>query len=141
MGWDVLVFKLKDRNASARTLSEHDVLPVGSQQELRDAINSIIPDVDWSNPEWGATRINGCWLEFDINSNDGLSLSIHVHGSGDPVTPIAALCKAHGWAAFDTATADFLDLDRPTERGWERFQELRSRMAARMREADKKRES
>jgi hypothetical protein len=131
MGWDVLILKLKRPDASARTLTADDVLPLGSQAELRAAIDSVIPDVDWSDPEWGATRINGCWMEFNIKSSDGLDIGVHVHGAGDAVPPILALCQAHGWVAFDTCTAEFLDPAGPSTEGWERFQAFRKKIAER----------
>ncbi len=125
MGWDVLIFKLKNPSTRARDLGESDVHSLGEAPAVRDQINAILPGVSWTDPDWGYVHLLGSHLEFNMKGWNGLHMGIHVHGSGDPVTPIVALCRAYGWVAFDTTTAEFIDLNAPSPEGWIAFQTFR----------------
>jgi hypothetical protein len=121
VGWDVLIFKLKDPSTRAKDMDQSKVLSLGDPAALRNAIDAVVPGIDWSNPTWGYVKISGCHLEFNLKGDDQLSMGIHVHGHGDPITPIVALCKANGWVAFDTTAADFLDLESPSDADYKAF--------------------
>jgi hypothetical protein len=125
MGWDVLIFKLKDPTTRAKDLAESDVLNLGEAPAVRGQIDAVIPGVSWADPEWGYVYMLGSHLEFNMKEWNGLHMGIHVHGAGDPVTPIVALCRAHGWVAFDTTAGDFIDLNAPSSAGWKEFQAFR----------------
>ncbi len=56
MGWDVLVFRLKDPSTRAMDMDESKVLPLGEPAVLRQAIGAVLPGVDWSDPTWGQVR-------------------------------------------------------------------------------------
>jgi hypothetical protein len=49
-------------------------------------------------------------------------MMLHVRGRGDAIATIARLAKPLGWLVLDCSTTEFLDLDNPSQAGWEGFQ-------------------
>jgi len=83
-------------------------------------------------PAWGYVYVNGCHLECSIKSLDGLTRAVHVHGGGDPLPPIVALCRSNGWVGFDTTVGDFIALERPSRQGWDQFRHFRDQAVGRL---------
>jgi len=103
--------------------------PMGTAEEVRACVTSVLPSVDWSDPAWGVLEGDGYSIEFNLQESgevDGFML--HVRGGGDPVSAIAGLCKAHRWVALDTSTGEFLDVNAPSHAGWADFQAFRDRV-------------
>jgi hypothetical protein len=132
VGWDALVFKLLDSRTLARELTAEKCAHLGGAAAVRAVIDLVLPNVDWSDPSWGAVDINGCSMEFNLRridkpAGDSLCFGIHVHGSGDPIPIVVALCRKNGWTPFDSQTGNFIDLTDPDGEGWKKFLAARDR--------------
>ena len=136
MGWDVLVFRLIDPATPASERDESKVLPLVESADIREAIDAVVPGINWSEPTYGWVEIGASHLGFNL-ARSPARISIWVHGGGDPVTPIVALCKANNWAAFDTTTADFIDLNRPSPPSWDDFNAFRDAALRRLAQANR----
>lgn len=53
---------------------------------------------------------------------------LHVRGGGDAISAIASFARPLGWAALDCSTSEFLELDNPSQAGWEAFQAYRDKI-------------
>ncbi len=134
MSWDVIVFDF-DGKPPANILGlpdDYEIPEIGASDVVRKAISSGFPATDWSDTGWGVVDGDGWSIEFNIGQEAevGQMMIWHVRGSGDPVTPIAALCKAQGWSPLDSVDSQFLDLDAPSTEGWEHFQAFRDQILA-----------
>jgi len=123
MSWDVQLL----RPAAAGAPDA----PLGPAEEVRASISAIHPAVDWSDPAWGVLEGKDWSIELNTGADPVItSIMLHVRGSGDPVSAIAALCKGTGWSAFDLATGELLDPDKPSADGWADFQGFRGQLLA-----------
>jgi hypothetical protein len=52
-------------------------------------------------------------------------MGLHVRGSGDPIAAIVKFARPLGWSVLDGSTGEFLDLDNPSQEGWQGFQAFR----------------
>ena len=128
MGWDLHIFKFEPGVESVLSLpEEYQPLIMGSAEENRATISRHFPGTDWRDLTWGMYESREFALEFSIKEQgiiDGFA--IHVHGSGDPVIPIIAMCKAQAWSLYDTSLGDLVDLENPESACWKAFQEFRN---------------
>jgi hypothetical protein len=110
---------------------DFSLLPMGEAHDVRTRISESLPDVDWSDPARGLLISEEYSIKFGLQE-DGVveSLMLIVRGGGDPVEAIARLCAANGWAALDTSTGEFMDLQQPSRAGWESFQAFRDKVLA-----------
>jgi hypothetical protein len=130
MGWDLHIFKLESGIKSVMTLpNDYQPLKIGMSTEIREIISQHFPNTDWNDPTRGLYDTPDYALAFSV-LEEGLidGFAIHVHGSGDPVTPIIALCKKQGWSLYDTSYGDLIDLNNPDSSTWQAFQEFRNRV-------------
>jgi len=115
---------------------DHQFVPMGDAVEVRSNISKVLPDVDWSDPAWGVLDGDGYSIEFNFQPDGPVTgFMLHVRGGSDPIAAIVKLCSAHGWAAIDTSTGDYIDLQAPSHEGWESFQGFRDQIVGRL-EAD-----
>lgn len=136
MSWDVHVFDFK----GAAPLSIEEIIrqgkafrpPVmGTVKEIRAKIASVLPAVDWSQPFNYTDEDQGYVLEFGSWSRNAPDdepieyFTIAVRGGGNPMPVLVALAKPNGWSLLDGSTAEYLDLDNPSPRGWLGFQGYR----------------
>src|SRR5262249_14344261 len=134
MSWDVVILKF---NSPRPDITEiwyevlHLAVSMGETETVRAKITSSLPDVDWSLPDWGVLRANGCSIEFDYGARGGPMIDyfvLHVHGSGDPFLTICKMCRENEWYALDCSTGDFIDLEQPSRSGWQGFKGYRDKV-------------
>jgi len=134
MSWDVMLFAFGGETPPPVEAMGGDFKPshsLGRADDLRKTISTHLPDVDWSDPEWGMLGGDGYSIEFNLADGEIIEhMMLHVRGGGDPVSAIAKLCKAAGWSALDTSTGRWLDVDSPSREGWEGFQRFRDKVVA-----------
>jgi hypothetical protein len=130
MSWDVMIFNLRDQTPPPlEELQEGDYEPLGAAADVRQQIASLLPGVDWSDPTWGIYEGDGFSIEFNVGEEDPIeNMMLHVRGGGDPIAAITRLAKPLGWSALDCSTSEFLDLDNPSQAGWEGFQAFRDKV-------------
>ncbi|MGB3295145.1 MAG: hypothetical protein WBB01_19350 [Phormidesmis sp.] len=84
--------------------------------------------MDWSDPTWGLYSGNGYSIEFSIGDDDPIQdMMLHVRGGGDVIAAIQQFARPLNWAVFDSSTSEFLDLDNPSQAGWEGSQAYRDK--------------
>ncbi len=136
MSWDVCVIKA-DGYCSMNDLPQGFVpAPMGSMDQVKEKLTKAYPTVVWSSPNsdyglWGTyqDKNEGHSIEFSLGKNDPVeSIMLHLRGGGSVVSKIVELCNENGWKAIDTSAGEFMDLQRPSSKGWEDFQSYRDRM-------------
>jgi hypothetical protein len=130
MSWDVMLFKFEGEPPDFNDLPEDYEPPVmGDAQEIRDKISSVLPDVDWSRPDWGVLINDAFSIEFNLQESGDVNVfTLHIRGGGDPLSVIVELCKAHNWSAFDSGTGEYVDLENPSSEGFLGFQGYRDQV-------------
>ncbi len=117
MSWDVLILHPEPSSAEERP----QLRPLGLADDIRRAVSRTLPGIDWAGPVRGHYESRSCDIEVVLPSHGVVdSFALHVSGMGDPTPLIVSLCKRNGWAAFDSASGSFLNLDEPTPESWER---------------------
>ncbi|RFS86769.1 hypothetical protein D0T12_00265 [Actinomadura spongiicola] len=129
MSWDVLLMRapaeVSGMDDLPRDFAPH---PIGSLPDALGRLESELPEVDLSDPEWGVIEGPIWSIELNIGREDPLeAVMLHVRGGGDDVlTVILRIGQVLGCRALDTSTGDFLAEGR-TE-GWRAFQQYRDRV-------------
>ncbi|MGE3808440.1 MAG: hypothetical protein AB7K24_27570 [Gemmataceae bacterium] len=130
MSWDVMIFNAGGKTPPPLDKLEHsDLLALGPAEQVRQRISALLAGVDWSDPTWGLYAEHGFSIEFNVGKNDPIAnMMLHVRGGGDAIAAIARFAKPLGWTALDCSTSEFLDLDNPSQAGWEGFQAYRDKI-------------
>jgi hypothetical protein len=130
MSWDVMIFNLGGKTPpTLDEFEESDCLPLGPAAEVRERLSALLAKLDWSDPTWGVFEGNGFSIEFNVGEDDPISnMMLHVRGRGDAIAAITRFAKPLGWSALDCSTSEFLDLDNPSQAGWEGFQAYRDKI-------------
>ena len=133
MSWDVSLYNFggSPPTAGAAALAngvEADLL--GSAADVRSQITAVLPGVDWTDPTWGRFRGAGFTLEFNTGAGDPIDhVMVHARGHGSAVETLVGLAKRNGWSIMDWTTSRFLDLETPSQEGWNTFKQFRDRAA------------
>lgn len=130
MSWDVMIFNMRGRTPPPiEQLQESDCDPLGSAVEVRHQLTVLLPGIDWSDTAWGMYASNGFSIEFNVGGDDPIChMMLHVRGGGDAISTITAFARLQGWSALDCSTGEFLDLENPSQAGWEGFQAYRDKV-------------
>lgn len=116
MAWDVLILHPESSSAEERP----QLKPLGMADEIRRAVSRTLSGIDWAGPLQGRYEGRSFEIEVVLPSRGVVdSFALHVRGMDDPTPLIASLCRRNGWAAFDSASGSFLDLDDPSPESWE----------------------
>ena len=126
MSWDLVVFDLDDPLSDPET--GEAVFPDGWEPpniwtlpQLRAEISEALPDVDWSEKNWGHLTGSGFSLEFNIGNEDTTS-NFMIHARGNATQSVVRLMSVTGWRILDTVTGKWMhEISNPDE-GREKFQ-------------------
>jgi hypothetical protein len=138
MSWDVMIFNLRAKTPPPlEQLQESDFDPLGPAVDVRQRISALLTGVDWSDPTWGIYEGDGFSIEFSVGNDDPIAhMCLHVRGGGDAIAAIIRFARPLGWSALDCSASEFLDLDNPSQAGWEGFQAYRDRVIKQYRGED-----
>lgn len=131
MSWDVLVMNYHGSPpADMDEMSEEtEPDPLGKPTQVRKAISKHLPDVNWSDPNWGIYEGDGFTIEFSMGKGDPVeTIMLHVRGGGEAIATLLHFAKPNKWSLFDCSTSEFLDPENPSAEGWEGFQEFRDKV-------------
>jgi len=130
MSWDVAIFKMREPPPENKDFPEDfQPLPLGSGEEIKKYISEAIPGVDWTNPHFGSISFPNFAIEFSSPQNGEVEgLMLHIFGSGNPLPIICKICSEKGWYPYDTSLGKFMDLDNPSNEGWEAYKEYRDQI-------------
>ena len=99
---------------------------IGPTSEVRRKISEVIPDIDWSDPEWGLYDADGFSLEFNCagaGPTDGFT--VHVRGGGDALAVLLRIAARWGWYLLDTSQGEWIHHCEDPGKGWKGFQTYR----------------
>jgi hypothetical protein len=130
MSGDVMIFNLGGKTPPPlEQLQDSDFHSLGPAGEVRQRISGLLAGVDWSDLSWGLYEGDRYSIEFNVGKDDPISnIMLHVRGGGDAIAAIAQFAKPLGWSALDCSTSEFLDLENPSQAGWEGFQAYRDKI-------------
>lgn len=139
MSWDVMVLNTRGKipPQSIEQFQESDCEPLGSAPDVRRRLSALLPGIDWSDSTWGMYEGEGFSIEFNVGGDDPISdMMLHVRGGGDAIAAIVKFARPLGWSVLDCSTSEFLDLDNPSQEGWEGFQAFRDKVIGQHRLSD-----
>jgi hypothetical protein len=138
MSWDVMIFNTRGKSPpSVEEFEDSDYETLGPAADVRQRLSELLPGVDWSDTTWGIYEGDGFSIEFNVGDDDPIeNMMLHVRGGGEAIAAIAKFARPLGWSALDCSTSEFLDLDNPSQDGWEGFQEFRDTVIKRARDED-----
>lgn len=134
MSWDILVFEhdAEKPHDFSENSDDYRPEPLGPSAAVLGAISAHFPGVDLSDPTWGIYDGDGFSIEFNIGNEEPIeSVMLHVRGEDDPVPSLVKFALANDWSLFDLSTGEFMDLENPSRESWQRFKELRNKLAER----------
>lgn len=137
MSWDVSFYNFAGCPPAAGsgafaegTPTPPGLVPLGNASAVRNRISASLRGVDWSDPVCGFYRGDGFSLEFNIGRDDTIEhMMVHARGSGFAIQALVAVASPNAWSVLDWTTGKFLDLERPSQEGWDRFRSFRDRAA------------
>lgn len=134
MSWDVLIINTLGKSPqSVDECQDSDCAPLGKAADVRKKLSKHLPGIDWSEKRWGHFQGEGHHIEFNVGHDDPVqTIMLHVHGGGDVIAAIVQFARPLGWSALDCSTSEFLDLDNPSQAGWEGFQGYRDKVMKRV---------
>jgi hypothetical protein len=138
MSWDVMIFNTRGKQPPPiAEFKESDCEPLGPAAVIRQQLSQLLPGIDWSDTTWGIYDGDGFSIEFNAGEDDPIGdMMLHVRGGGDAIAAIVTFARPLGWSAFDCSEGEFLDLENPSQAGWEGFQAFRDKAIGQDREED-----
>lgn len=127
MSWDLFAMKLPREARSVDDLDEgYDPPAIGPRHAVIDAIASVVPTADFSDPSWGLIDTPQASIEVNLGSEEIVdSFALHVRGGGvEVLTLITDLLAAVDVRAIDGSSGDFFDAIA-SRQGWEEWQRFR----------------
>ncbi|HEV7238282.1 MAG TPA: hypothetical protein VGQ36_03505 [Thermoanaerobaculia bacterium] len=111
MSWDVFIQHLP---ASALCVADipddFTPLPLGSRADVLNAILSVFPGTDTSDPTWLTFDGASYSIEFGVGSADLVTyIALHVRGDESAIPPIALLIEQLQARGLDSWTGEFFD--------------------------------
>ena len=111
MSWDVLLIRLPEEWTAIEDVpDDFESPPIGKSEEVRDAVASVVPEVDFSDPAWG--MLDGPTFSIEVNTGreePTNSVMLHVRGGNESLGAVHAISKALGCAAIDCSDGVIID--------------------------------
>lgn len=86
---------------------------MGTAEEVRALISSVLQGVDWSEPRQGVLE-DDVRILFSLPEEEPVtSVGLEVGTLGEPAEVLGRLCSAHGWRLFDLSSGEFIDDMQP----------------------------
>ena len=113
MSWDLFVQDFPQSVESVEQIpDDFSPKPLGRRSEIIAKIESVLTDVDFSNPSWGIldAGADGYSIEFNMGDEETIDgFAMHVRGSSAAVESIAKVLSSVGQRAIDSSSGDFFD--------------------------------
>ncbi|WP_070138637.1 hypothetical protein [Crocinitomix algicola] len=125
MSWDVVLLKEKfDSNNK-----DYQPPTLGKKTELISKLTKIIPNLDFTDTNWGVMEGDGFSIEFNIgNTEDVDSIMLHIRGGGEPTKVIQRIMQEFKWESLDCSTGNFMELNNISTESWMKFQSWRDKI-------------
>jgi hypothetical protein len=117
MSWDIFIQDLPDVARVADIPADFRPRTLGSFEHAIERIHSVVPFVERQDDDWLFVRTPEIDLSMQLNREVGTTelrhISIHVHGGVGSPACVAAIVRALGFRALDTATNEFFNPEAP----------------------------
>lgn len=100
--------------------------PIGSRDEVRQAIVTILPSVDVSDPRYVVYQDQEGVIEFSIGDSEICeSLGVRIVGGGDPIPIIDRIFRSLNVRGVDYQTGDFFSIETSvvSHSDWKQFRD------------------
>ena len=92
------------------TLDVLALRPLGSADDVRNAISVVFSDATWLDPWHGTLDGQGCIIEANMRvESPVLQCMLRISGHGDPSEQIVDLCRRNYWRAIDIQSWVFIE--------------------------------
>jgi hypothetical protein len=127
MSWDIFV---QDIPAGAQSVADipdnFSPQPIGSASQVLEAIRSVAPFADFSDPAWVRIDAPGVSLEVSVRPEESLrSFAFHIHGGEASAGVVADILQRLDLRAFDSASDSGIFDSSQAAESLHRWQEYR----------------
>lgn len=135
MSWDVYIIRAEGYASIDDLPKDYEPEPLGDARDLRMQLSELFSELGWTESAWGVLRDDKFSIEFNFSEAGNMkSFMLHVRGGGNPLGPIALMCKHFGWQAVDCSMGEFIDFKKTSQIGWQGFQDFRDQVIEQHRE-------
>ncbi|HKP60150.1 MAG TPA: hypothetical protein VJV78_25670 [Polyangiales bacterium] len=85
----------------AHELSAETVLHLSDLDEIRAALERVVPDLEWRDERHAKATVDGRLLEFRLPRREVDTLSLRCSLRADHTDLVQGFCDTLGWLAFD----------------------------------------
>ena len=102
---------------------------LGSRSAIHEAVSTVFPGTDWTDPPWGIWETLSGSIEFNLGSAEPAhGLMLHVR-AGDEVVPlIVQLRLQNSWQGLDCSTGEFIEQSIDPTSGQARWSHFRDQV-------------
>ena len=125
MSWDVFISKEEVKN-----LEDGNLAPISDKESFVKNLNSIIPNINYSDEQWGVFKDANCSIEFDIGDENIVThIMLYIRGEGDhPLAMIKSICDNFECYAMDCSTGDQMNFDEINSESFIAWQNYRDKI-------------
>jgi hypothetical protein len=116
MSWDIVLFNTTEKVDDFEDLNVDELDPIDFGQILENYFKEIKKD-DKHREAIG----DGFTLDYFDDGEPATNFMVSLYGE-NAIYAIAHLAKTNGWQVFDTGLGEMLDLDNPSNNGYDNFQ-------------------
>ena len=127
MSWDIYIMNFP---ATAQRVADipKDFNPaaLGKREDLIAQIREVVPQADFSQPNWGVFDGEGFSIEFSMGAEEICkSMTWLVRGGGNPTPLVGALLDRLKLRGIDCQTSEFFDVEaaRVSFGSWQRYRD------------------
>ncbi len=113
MSWEIILFNSKQKIDLIEEVDESQLEPIDFSQILESSFNEIVEDDNHR-------EINGkdFSIDFFIDNEPVSNKMISIYGENG-LFELIEIAKKYGWQIFDTGLGKMIDLDNPSNNGYE----------------------
>ncbi|WP_316789635.1 hypothetical protein [Pedobacter frigoris] len=122
MSWDIVLFNSRQKIESIEELDEFQLEPTDFCSLLENHFGNIKKD-DNHRSIIGEEYA----IDYFIDDEEASHKILNLYGE-HALFELIVLAKKHGWQIFDAGMGGMVDLDNPSENGYENFQDYLSQI-------------
>lgn len=127
MSWDVFISKEEVKN-----LEDGNLTPISDVKTFVKNLNEIVPNIEYSEEQYGIYRDKNCSITFSVGDEDSDSvthLMLYIRGEGDvPMSIIQSICNQFDCYAMDCSTGDQMNFDEVDKASFEAWRTYRDKI-------------
>lgn len=116
MSWDVVLFNTKEKINDLESFDADKLEPINFDQAFENYFKEIK-----KNDTWEIIGKDFTIVHYPCNKSE-TNCMVNLYGE-NAIYAMAHLAKTNGWQVFDTGLGKMLDLDNPSNNGYNNFQD------------------